>query len=87
MGRRLKITPLVKPVILFVKTLINESYYVDIDYFDTLEIIKERIYLESNIEPEKQRLIYKGNIIDDCQPCVDIEDFVKDGFVHLVIIK
>jgi len=48
MSKHLKITPIVKPIIIFVKTLLNESYYIDIDYYNTLDIIKERIYIQCN---------------------------------------
>ena len=81
------LSQITKPIMLFVKTLTNQTYLVDIDKNDTVEIIKNRIGYKTNIPVYKQRLVYKGNEVKDGTPCIDIEDFWKEGLVHLIILN
>lgn len=74
-------------IMLFVRTLLGQTYIVEIDKDDTIDMIKNRIGYKTNVPLHKQRLIYKGVELKEGKPCIDIEDFWKEGLVHLVILK
>lgn len=79
--------PINKSIMIFVKTLINQTHAIEMDYEDSVEILKERVAMVSKVPSYKQRLIFKGFELRDGQPCLDVEDFSKEGTIHLVILK
>ncbi len=82
--------PINKTIMVFAKILANgtqNTHSFDIDYEDTVEIIKGRLAIKSKVPAGKQRLIFKGRELKDGQPCIDIDDFSKEGNIHVVIIN
>ncbi len=69
--------PITKSVMIFVKTLTNMTYIIEIDYKDTIDIFKYRIFAKYGTPVIKQRIIFFGREIKEGKPCIDINEFAK----------
>ena len=76
-----------KLVIIYVKTLTNISYVIEMDFKDTIDIFKHRILAKYGIPVLKQRIIFFGREIKEGIPCININEFAKEGMVYLVVLK
>ena len=50
---------------IFVKTLTGKTLTLDVEPFDTIEIVKVKIMDKEGIQPNEQRLIYGDKQIED----------------------
>ena len=83
----IQLPPIVKPVIIFVKTLNNTNYMIEMDFEDTVYILKNRLFAKCGVSIDKQRIIFFGKELNEGKPCIDIKEFSKEGLIHLVILK
>ena len=83
----IQLPPIINPVMIYVKQLNNTNYMIEIDYEDTIDIFKQRLFTKHGISINRQRIIFFGREIKEGKPCIDIKEFSKEGMVHLVILK
>jgi hypothetical protein len=82
----IQLPPIIKPVMIFVKQLNNINYMIEIDFEDTVYILKNRLFAKCGVSTNKQRIIFFGKEIKEGKPCIDIKEFSKEGLIHLVIL-
>lgn len=71
----------------FVRTLTNQKYELDVDPDAKIELVKDLIHKEHNLgEPASQKLIYSGKILKDDQSLNDAK-IREGGFIVLMIKK
>jgi hypothetical protein len=83
----IQLPPIIKPVMIFVKQLNNTSIFIEMDFEDTVYILKNRLFARCGVSIDKQRIIFFGKEIKEGKPCIDIKEFPKEGLIHLVILK
>ena len=69
-----------------IKCLRSDDFDLEIDSEASVDDLKEEIQRTQNIEPNKQRLIYKGRVLKSGKKLKDFR--ISDGVtVHLIIRK
>ena len=69
---------------IFVKTLNGKTITLDIDQYDSTDIVKAKIEDKTNIPPYHQRLIYQGKQLENGR-CIMDYNIQKDNTLHLVL--
>eukprot|EP00475_Leptophrys_vorax_P017004 TRINITY_DN2350_c0_g1_i1.p1 TRINITY_DN2350_c0_g1~~TRINITY_DN2350_c0_g1_i1.p1 ORF type:complete len:392 (+),score=144.97 TRINITY_DN2350_c0_g1_i1:705-1880(+) len=71
---------------IFVRTLTNQKYELEVELSEPVESVKEKIHAQHNLgEPDTQKLIYSGKILQDGQTLGDAG--VKEGGFLVLMIK
>lgn len=69
---------------IFVKTLTNKNFTINVNTEDDVRTIKDRIFEKEGIPNDQQRLIFGGKQIEDGNKISDYS-IGKDATVHLVL--
>ena len=68
---------------IFIKTLTNNIFSLDVEYINTIQNLKDKIYEKEGFLQEGQRLIYEGKSLADDRTLYDYN--IKEGkTIHLL---
>lgn len=67
-----------------IKTVTGKIITLEVDQFETILSIKERIQQKEGVPPDQQRLVYAGKHLEDERYVCDY-NLKKDPTVHLVL--
>mmetsp|Transcript_7568 Transcript_7568/g.10448 ORF Transcript_7568/g.10448 Transcript_7568/m.10448 type:complete len:85 (-) Transcript_7568:8-262(-) len=68
---------------LFVKTLSGDTWAIQIESSDRVEVLKKKVQLRTGIEPDDQRIIFAGKQLEDGRTIQDY-NISRESTVHLV---
>jgi hypothetical protein len=69
---------------IFVKTLTGKCITIDTTADETIESIKQKIFIKEGIEPAQQRLVYAGKQLDIERTLADY-NITNESTIHLVL--
>ena len=68
----------------FVKTLTGKSITLELEPYDTIENLKEKIQDKEGIPPDQQRIVYEGTQLEDGKTIADYE-IPKEEILRVVV--
>ena len=69
---------------LFVKTLTGKTITLEVEYSDTIEVVKAKIQDKEGIPPDQQRLIDDGKTLEDEHTVFDYKLW-QTASIHMVL--
>jgi hypothetical protein len=71
-------------MIIYIQTLNNEKYFVDVSPLDSIERLKQIIFEEEGLYPQHMRIIFAGKQLEDSRLLRDY-GIQKESTLHLVL--